>query len=64
MQAEYVIKEQNMMDAFAMVESYCHVLMERSTLLDNQRYSSSSTPCATPCSHKSKGTALFPLFSL
>ncbi|WOL01646.1 hypothetical protein Cni_G10363 [Canna indica] len=33
---EYVIKEQNMLDVFAMLEHYCHLLEERAVLLDQK----------------------------
>uniref|UniRef100_A0A804KV46 IST1-like protein n=1 Tax=Musa acuminata subsp. malaccensis TaxID=214687 RepID=A0A804KV46_MUSAM len=36
LRVEYVIKEQNMLDAFAMVEHYCHLLGERAVLLDHR----------------------------
>ncbi|KAG0480233.1 hypothetical protein HPP92_011091 [Vanilla planifolia] len=37
MQAELVIMEQNMLDVFAMVESYCHLLAERTFLLQHEK---------------------------
>ncbi|KAL0908924.1 hypothetical protein M5K25_023438 [Dendrobium thyrsiflorum] len=37
LRAEMVIKERNMLDVFAMVESYCHLLTERAFLLHNQK---------------------------
>ncbi|CAL9058316.1 unnamed protein product [Musa banksii] len=36
LRVEYVIKEQNMLDAFAMVEHYCHLLGERAVFLDHR----------------------------
>ncbi|URE43900.1 DUF292 domain containing protein [Musa troglodytarum] len=36
LRVEHVIKEQNMLDAFAMVEHYCHLLAERAVLLDHR----------------------------
>ncbi|XP_065027115.1 uncharacterized protein LOC135651171 [Musa acuminata AAA Group] len=36
LRVEYVIKEQNILDAFAMVEHYCHLLGERAVLLDHR----------------------------
>ncbi|RVX06442.1 hypothetical protein CK203_023533 [Vitis vinifera] len=35
-QVEYVIKEQNMLDVFLMIEAYCHLLIERITLFQNK----------------------------
>lgn len=35
-QVEHVIKEQNMLDAFAMIENYCDLLIERAVLLENK----------------------------
>lgn len=32
-QVEYVIKEQNMVDALVMIENYCYLLIERVTLI-------------------------------
>ncbi|XP_020673798.1 uncharacterized protein LOC110093300 isoform X2 [Dendrobium catenatum] len=37
LRAEMVIKERNMLDVLAMVESYCHLLTERAFLLHNQK---------------------------
>ncbi|RZC61154.1 hypothetical protein C5167_022914 [Papaver somniferum] len=37
LRVEVVIKEQNMLDAFGMVESYCHLLLERSVLIENSK---------------------------
>ncbi|KAI3971051.1 hypothetical protein MKX01_024698 [Papaver californicum] len=37
LRVEVVIKEQNMLDAFGMVESYCHLLSERSVLIENSK---------------------------
>ncbi|XP_059644951.1 uncharacterized protein LOC132286605 [Cornus florida] len=34
---EYVIKEQNMLDVFVMIENYCHLLIERVELIQNNR---------------------------
>ncbi|KAJ8478617.1 hypothetical protein OPV22_022344 [Ensete ventricosum] len=36
LRVEHVIKEQNMLDVFAMVEHYCHLLAERAVLLDHK----------------------------
>ncbi|KAF8407825.1 hypothetical protein HHK36_006961 [Tetracentron sinense] len=35
LRVEHVIKEQNMLDAFVMIEGYCHVLIERLCLIGN-----------------------------
>jgi hypothetical protein len=35
-QVEHVIKEQNMLDAFGMIENYCDLLIERAVLLENK----------------------------
>ncbi|KAG0476372.1 hypothetical protein HPP92_013213 [Vanilla planifolia] len=37
LQAEMVIKERNMLDVLAMVETYCHLLTDRAFLLHNQK---------------------------
>ncbi|KAI3976916.1 hypothetical protein MKX01_008774 [Papaver californicum] len=37
LRVEVVIKEQNMLDAFGIVESYCHLLLERSILIENSK---------------------------
>ncbi|MCL7022074.1 hypothetical protein MKW94_012723, partial [Papaver nudicaule] len=37
LRVEVVIKEQNMLDVFGMVESYCHLLLERSVLIGNSK---------------------------
>ncbi|OAY79663.1 IST1-like protein [Ananas comosus] len=34
---EQVIREQNMLDAFVMMESYCHLVTERAALLNHQK---------------------------
>ncbi|KAK1389966.1 putative vacuolar protein sorting-associated protein Ist1 [Heracleum sosnowskyi] len=34
---EQVIKEQNMLDVFVMIEGYCHLLTERLNLVENER---------------------------
>lgn len=36
-QVEYVIKEQNMLDAFVMMESYCNLLIERVHLIEQDK---------------------------
>ncbi|XP_059452860.1 uncharacterized protein LOC132183439 [Corylus avellana] len=36
LRVEHVIKEQNMLDAFAMIENYCDLLIERAVLLENK----------------------------
>jgi hypothetical protein len=41
-QVEHVIKEQNMLDAFAMIENYCDLLIERAVLLKNRLVSPST----------------------
>ncbi|CAA6664295.1 unnamed protein product [Spirodela intermedia] len=37
LRTDHIIKEQNMLDAFDMVESYCHILSERADLLESHR---------------------------
>ncbi|KAJ6796860.1 Uncharacterized protein M6B38_220625 [Iris pallida] len=37
LRAELVVKEENMLDVFAMLEGYCHLLTERSVLLRGQK---------------------------
>ncbi|XP_052195725.1 uncharacterized protein LOC127803504 isoform X2 [Diospyros lotus] len=37
LRVEYVIKEQNMLDVFSMVENYCHLLLDRFVLVRNNR---------------------------
>ncbi|XVF71649.1 hypothetical protein PTKIN_Ptkin12aG0056300 [Pterospermum kingtungense] len=37
LRVEHVIKEQNMVDAFTIMESYCHLLIERVMLIQNNR---------------------------
>ncbi|CAL9056007.1 unnamed protein product [Musa banksii] len=36
LRVEHVIKEQNMLDVFVMIEHYCHLLTERAPLLDRK----------------------------
>lgn len=36
-QVEHVIKEQNMFDAFVIMEGYCNLLIERVSLIENQK---------------------------
>lgn len=35
-----MIKEQNMLDAYDMMESYCNLLMERADLIEQEKYDS------------------------
>lgn len=37
MQVEQVIKEQNMLKVFVMIEGYCHILKDRVGLIGKQR---------------------------
>ncbi|KAJ6791443.1 Uncharacterized protein M6B38_244850 [Iris pallida] len=37
LRAELVVREENMLDVFAMLESYCHLVTERSVLLRGQK---------------------------
>ncbi|CAL5367365.1 unnamed protein product [Camellia sinensis] len=37
LRVEQVIKEQNMLDVFGMIENYCHLLTQRITLVQNNR---------------------------
>ncbi|ONK75261.1 uncharacterized protein A4U43_C03F15030 [Asparagus officinalis] len=37
LRAEIVVKEENMLDVFAVVQSYCHLIIERSSLLHRQK---------------------------
>jgi len=37
LQVEHVIKEQNMLDVFVMIESYCNLLIERINLIEQER---------------------------
>ncbi|XP_020103908.1 uncharacterized protein LOC109720950 [Ananas comosus] len=37
LRVEQVIREQNMLDAFVMMESYCHLVTERAALLNHQK---------------------------
>nr|CAD1837417.1 unnamed protein product [Ananas comosus var. bracteatus] len=37
LRVEQVIREQNMLDAFVMIESYCHLVTERAALLNHQK---------------------------
>ncbi|XP_042482846.1 uncharacterized protein LOC122063194 [Macadamia integrifolia] len=37
LRVELVIKEQNMLDAFVIIESYCHLLIERAFLIANDK---------------------------
>lgn len=37
LQVEHVIKEQNMLDVFVMIESYCNLLIERVNLIEQER---------------------------
>lgn len=37
LQVEHVIKEQNMIDAFAMIEDYCYLLIDRVMLLKKDK---------------------------
>ncbi|KAK9105684.1 hypothetical protein Scep_022528 [Stephania cephalantha] len=37
LRVEHVIQEQNMLDAFVMIEGYCHVLIERVSLIEDTR---------------------------
>ncbi|KAL5726196.1 hypothetical protein ACHQM5_009259 [Ranunculus cassubicifolius] len=37
LRVEVVIKEQNMLDVFVMMEGYCHVLIERVAMIENQK---------------------------
>ncbi|KAJ3672897.1 hypothetical protein LUZ60_006271 [Juncus effusus] len=37
LRVEQVIKEQNMLDVYVMIESYCNLVSERSSLLENSR---------------------------
>lgn len=36
-QVEQVIKEQNMLEVFVMIEDYCHILKERAGLILKQK---------------------------
>ncbi|XP_077230742.1 uncharacterized protein LOC143863847 [Tasmannia lanceolata] len=37
LRVEHVIKDQNMLDVFVLIEGYCHLLMERLVLIQNQK---------------------------
>ncbi|KAF3792542.1 IST1-like protein [Nymphaea thermarum] len=37
LRVEHVIKEQNMLDAFILIEGFCHLLIERVSLIENQK---------------------------
>lgn len=37
LQVEQVIKEQNTLDAFVMIEGYCHLLLDRIELIQEER---------------------------
>ncbi|ERN00988.1 uncharacterized protein LOC18429063 isoform X2 [Amborella trichopoda] len=37
LRADHVIREQNMMDVFDLIESYCHLLTERVILIENEK---------------------------
>lgn len=37
LQVEQVIREQNMLDAFVMIENYCHLLIERVVLIQKNK---------------------------
>lgn len=37
LQVEVVIREQNMLDAYAMIENYFHLLVERVVLIQNNK---------------------------
>lgn len=37
LRAEVVIKEQNMLDVFVMIEGYCHILIERAVMIEHNR---------------------------
>ncbi|XP_058108009.1 uncharacterized protein LOC131251345 [Magnolia sinica] len=37
LRVEHVIKEQNMLDVFVLIEGYCNLLIERTVLIENQK---------------------------
>lgn len=37
LRAEIIVKEENMLDVFAVVQSYCHLIIERSLLIHRQK---------------------------
>ncbi|XP_010926145.1 uncharacterized protein [Elaeis guineensis] len=37
LRVEHVIKEQNMLEVFVMIEGYCHLIIERTVFLEHQR---------------------------
>lgn len=38
LQVEQVIKEQNMLDVYVMIERYCNLLIERVHLIEQERF--------------------------
>ena len=38
LQVDQVIKEQNMLDVFVMVDGYCHLLLQRISLMEHEKY--------------------------
>ncbi|OMP09446.1 hypothetical protein COLO4_05464 [Corchorus olitorius] len=49
LRVEHVIKEQNMVDAFAIMESYCHLLLERVMLIQKNKECPEELKEATAC---------------
>ncbi|OMO80186.1 hypothetical protein CCACVL1_13135 [Corchorus capsularis] len=49
LRVEHVIKEQNMVDAFAIMESYCHLLLERVMLIQKNKECPEELKVATAC---------------
>ena len=45
---EQVIKDQKLLDAYAIIESYCEVVLERIKQLEHQRLVNEDANCAQP----------------